>query len=61
MQQDTFGLGRRPDLDAELDRRGVSGLTAGRVVAQHRGHWLVALRRPADRARGCSGPAAACA
>lgn len=51
MQQDTFGLGRRPDLDAELDRRGVSGLTAGRVVAQHRGHWLVALTAP-----GGSGP-----
>jgi ribosome biogenesis GTPase / thiamine phosphate phosphatase len=36
------GLGRRDDLDAELDVLGDPGLTAGRVLAQHRGHWVVA-------------------
>ncbi len=36
------GLGRRDDLDAELDALGDPGLTAGRVLAQHRGHWVVA-------------------
>jgi len=36
------GLGRRDDLDAELDSLGDRGLTAGRVLAQHRGHWVVA-------------------
>lgn len=36
------GLGRRDDLDAELDALGNQGLTAGRVLAQHRGHWVVA-------------------
>jgi ribosome biogenesis GTPase / thiamine phosphate phosphatase len=36
------GLGRRDDLDAELDALRDPGLTAGRVLAQHRGHWVVA-------------------
>jgi ribosome biogenesis GTPase len=36
------GLGRRDDLDAELRSLGVPGSTAGRVLAQHRGHWVVA-------------------
>ncbi|HEU0019600.1 MAG TPA: ribosome small subunit-dependent GTPase A [Thermoleophilaceae bacterium] len=36
------GLGRRDDLDAELDALGDPGMTAGRVLAQHRGHWVVA-------------------
>jgi len=36
------GLGRRDDLDAELAALGDRGLTAGRVLAQHRGHWVVA-------------------
>jgi ribosome biogenesis GTPase len=36
------GLGRRDDLDAELNALGDPGLTAGRVLAQHRGHWVVA-------------------
>jgi ribosome biogenesis GTPase len=36
------GLGRRDDLDAELRSLGDQGLTAGRVLAQHRGHWVVA-------------------
>ncbi len=36
------GLGRRDDVDAELDAIGDPGLTAGRVLAQHRGHWVVA-------------------
>lgn len=35
------GVGRRPDLDVELARLGGDGLTAARVVAQHRGRWLV--------------------
>jgi ribosome biogenesis GTPase len=36
------GLGRRDDLDAELNALDDPGLTAGRVLAQHRGHWVVA-------------------
>jgi ribosome biogenesis GTPase / thiamine phosphate phosphatase len=36
------GLGRRADLDAELEGLGDPSLTAGRVLAQHRGHWVVA-------------------
>jgi ribosome biogenesis GTPase len=36
------GLGRRPDLADELLALGDPGLTAGRVLAQHRGHWMVA-------------------
>ncbi|MEJ7798696.1 MAG: ribosome small subunit-dependent GTPase A [Solirubrobacteraceae bacterium] len=41
------GLGRRPDLQAELEQLGDRSLTAGRVLAQHRARWLVA---------GLSGP-----
>ena len=36
------GVGRRTDLDAELARLGEPDLTAARVLAQHRGRWLVA-------------------
>jgi ribosome biogenesis GTPase len=36
------GVGRRPDLDDELARLGDPDLTAARVLAQHRGRWLVA-------------------
>jgi len=36
------GMGRRPDLDAELAQLGDADLTAARVLAQHRGRWLVA-------------------
>jgi len=36
------GLGRRPDLEAELEQLGDPSLTAGRVLAQHRVRWLVA-------------------
>ncbi len=36
------GVGRRPDLDAELAQLGDPDLTAARVLAQHRGRWLVA-------------------
>jgi ribosome biogenesis GTPase len=36
------GLGRRDDLDDELGSLDVSSLTAGRVLAQHRGRWIVA-------------------
>jgi len=36
------GVGRRTDLDAELARLGDPDLTAARVLAQHRGRWLVA-------------------
>ena len=42
MQYDISGLGRRPTLSAELRRLGDDKLTAGRVLAQHRGLWLVA-------------------
>jgi ribosome biogenesis GTPase / thiamine phosphate phosphatase len=36
------GVGRRPDLHAELAQLGEPDLTAARVLAQHRGRWLVA-------------------
>jgi ribosome biogenesis GTPase / thiamine phosphate phosphatase len=36
------GLGRRTDLDAELRSLDIPAATAGRVLAQHRGHWVVA-------------------
>jgi ribosome biogenesis GTPase len=42
MQVTPAGLGRRPDLEAELEQLGDPGLTAGRVLAQHRARWLVA-------------------
>lgn len=42
MQVTPAGLGRRPDLDAELERLGDPQLAAGRVLAQHRARWLVA-------------------
>ena len=42
MQVTPAGLGRRPDVDAELARLGDPSLVAGRVLAQHRARWLVA-------------------
>ncbi|MEA2218625.1 MAG: ribosome biosis GTPase / thiamine phosphate phosphatase [Solirubrobacteraceae bacterium] len=42
MQVVPAGLGRRPDLDAELEQLGDRTFTAGRVLAQHRARWLVA-------------------
>ena len=40
---DSFdGLGRRTDLAAELAALEQPNLTPGRVLAQHRGHWMVA-------------------
>jgi ribosome biogenesis GTPase / thiamine phosphate phosphatase len=42
MGDQAAGLGRREDVDAELESLGIQGLTAGRVLAQHRGHWVVA-------------------
>jgi ribosome biogenesis GTPase len=36
------GFGRRADLSAELEALGEPGLTAARVLAQHRGLWLTA-------------------
>ncbi len=41
------GLGRRVGLDEELRALGDPELTPARVLAQHRGYWLVA--RPDDR------------
>jgi ribosome biogenesis GTPase len=38
MHSDSVGLGRRLDLSDELD----DGLSPGRVLAHHRGRWLVA-------------------
>jgi ribosome biogenesis GTPase len=35
------GIGRRPDLDAELVQLDGDGYTGARVLAQHRGRWLV--------------------
>jgi ribosome biogenesis GTPase len=42
MHDDFAGLGRRTGLAEELEALGAPGLTAGRVLAQHRGHWVVA-------------------
>jgi ribosome biogenesis GTPase / thiamine phosphate phosphatase len=36
------GLGRRPELDAELAQLGEPDLTGARVLAQHRGAWVIA-------------------
>jgi ribosome biogenesis GTPase len=47
MQVIPAGLGRRPDLESELEQLGDPSFTAGRVLAQHRARWLVA---------GLSGP-----
>ena len=41
MQSETPGFGWRPTLQAELAELGEPGLTAGRVLARHRGRWLV--------------------
>ena len=39
------GIGRRPDLDAELAQLdGDQQYTGARVLAQHRGRWLVSVR-----------------
>jgi len=38
----SVGLGRRDDLDAELEQLADGELTGARVLAQHRGRWLVA-------------------
>jgi ribosome biogenesis GTPase len=54
MHLDTAGLGRRQDLAAELDALGDSTLTAGRVLAHHRGRWLVA--EPGGAVRGPTDP-----
>jgi ribosome biogenesis GTPase / thiamine phosphate phosphatase len=37
-----MSLGLRADLTDELQALGDANLTAGRVLAQHRGHWMVA-------------------
>jgi ribosome biogenesis GTPase len=42
MELDTTGLGRRDDLAAELAATGEDDLTPARVLAQHRGLWLLA-------------------
>jgi len=41
-------LGRRDDLTAELQSLDIPDVTTGRVLAQHRGHWVVAA--PGDGA-----------
>jgi ribosome biogenesis GTPase len=41
VQSQLAGLGRRPDLIDELAQLGEPDLIPGRVLAQHRGHWLV--------------------
>jgi len=43
---DLAGLGRRPDLPAELETLGDPTLSPARVLAQHRGRWLVAAPVP---------------
>ncbi|MEJ7825801.1 MAG: ribosome small subunit-dependent GTPase A [Solirubrobacteraceae bacterium] len=42
MQVIPASLGRRPGLQDELERLGDPSFTAGRVLAAHRGRWLVA-------------------
>jgi ribosome biogenesis GTPase len=42
MQHSDVGIGRRPDLNAELTSLGMDCVTAGRVLAQHTERWLVA-------------------
>jgi ribosome biogenesis GTPase len=42
MRKPLPGSGLRPGIAAELEALG-PGLSAGRVLAQHRGHWLVAV------------------
>jgi ribosome biogenesis GTPase / thiamine phosphate phosphatase len=42
MEMDTAGLGRRDDLAAELSATEEHDLTPARVLAQHRGLWLLA-------------------
>lgn len=42
MQFEGFEVGRRPELAAQLAELGEPELSGGRVLAQHRGHWLVA-------------------
>ena len=41
MHASSAGIGRRPDLDAELAQLDGDGYTGARVLAQHRGRWLV--------------------
>ena len=41
VESQTAALGRRPDLSEELAAFGQPELTPGRVLAQHRGQWLV--------------------
>lgn len=41
MNDGSAGFGRRDDLTGELDSLG-GDMTPGRVLAQHRGHWIVA-------------------
>jgi ribosome biogenesis GTPase len=43
MQKPLPGSALRPSLAAELETLGDPDLTPGRVLAQHRGHWLVAV------------------
>ncbi len=47
MRSPLAGLGRRPDLKDELAKLGDPDLTPARVLAQHRGRWLVACPAPA--------------
>jgi ribosome biogenesis GTPase len=49
MKLDTAGLGRRDDLAAELAAVEGDDLTPARVLAQHRGLWLVASPGAAPR------------
>jgi ribosome biogenesis GTPase len=42
MQFEGFDVGRRPELAAQLAELNEPELSGGRVLAQHRGHWLVA-------------------
>lgn len=50
MNLEAFDVGRRPGLAAELAELDEPGLTGGRVLAQHRGRWLVAASAGASAA-----------
>lgn len=51
MQHSDSGVGRRPDLNAELTALGEDCLTAGRVLAQYTERWLVATPGEPQHAR----------
>lgn len=58
MHPHPVGLGRRPSLHTELEALGDPSLTPARVLAQHRGAWLIRAPEPESGPEFGSGPAA---